>query len=54
MGLTLGENCYVDGQCTGTSHSACMAVPDETGSLTCQCSTGFMKHNESCLKGMFY
>lgn len=50
VGLTLGQHCYVDGQCTGTSNSVCKADQDQTGSLTCQCSTGFMRHNETCLK----
>nr|XP_034304647.1 prion-like-(Q/N-rich) domain-bearing protein 25 isoform X1 [Crassostrea gigas] len=50
VGLTLGEHCYVGGQCTGTSNSVCKADQDQTGSLTCQCSNGFMRHNGSCLK----
>lgn len=50
VGLTLGENCYVNGQCTGTSNSVCESNPDQFERLTCQCSTGFMRHNESCLK----
>lgn len=50
VGLTLGQHCYVDGQCTGTSNSVCKADQDQTGSLTCQCSNGFMRHNGSCLK----
>lgn len=54
VGLTLGDDCYVNGQCTGTSNSVCKADPDQFERLTCQCSAGFMRHNESCLKGMSY
>lgn len=52
VGLTLDEACWADGQCTGTLNSGvCMADQGQNGNLLCQCSTGFIKHNGSCLQG---
>lgn len=54
VGVPLDEPCWVDGQCTGTPHSGvCMADLGKHGTLLCQCSTGFIKHNASCLQGKF-
>lgn len=52
--VTLDEAYYIDAQCTGTPNAdVCMADQNKTGTqqLLCQCSTGFIRHNASCLKG---
>lgn len=52
VGLTLDEACWVGGQCTGTPNSGvCMADRGKDGKLICQCSPGFIKHNDSCFQG---
>lgn len=54
VGLPLNEVCWIDEQCTGTPNSGvCMADQRKNGTLLCQCSTGFIKHNASCLQGKF-
>lgn len=51
-GLTLDEPCDMNGQCTGTPDADnCIADHIDRRRFICQCSTGFLRHNDSCLKG---
>lgn len=51
-GLVLGDNCYINGQCTGTQNSGvCMADQTNNNRLMCRCKTGFIRYADSCLQG---
>lgn len=52
VGLTLDEQCYVHGQCTGTTNSGvCMADQTDNGKLICQCAASYLRHKDNCLQG---
>lgn len=51
----LGDKCQVHAQCTGTPNAGvCMADPQNSVTSSCQCNSGFMTYNGTCLKGTFY
>lgn len=50
----LGDNCHVHEQCTGTPNAGvCMADPQDNVTLICQCNSGFMTYNNTCLQGTY-
>lgn len=51
-GLVLGENCYVNAQCTGTTNSGvCLTDHQDNITQICQCDSGFIRYNDRCLQG---
>lgn len=50
----LGDRCQIHEQCTGTPNAGvCMADPQNNVTSSCQCNSGFMTYNGTCLQGTF-
>ena len=50
--MVLGNPCYVDDQCFGTTNST-ICAPGENNQLRCQCNSGFIEHQNKCIQGIY-